>query len=131
VYELAPETVGKFDVVFCGSLLLHLLSPLQALVNIRSVTREMAIIATLLSEEIEQVAPDKPWLSFGHRGPDLATEGYPQLGAQAVYWHVNSRALQELMEYAGFARTEPLEPVRLRPTSIKCAVVVGYPKSSG
>jgi hypothetical protein len=35
------------------------------------------------------------------------------------------------MEYAGFARTEPLEPVRMPPTSIKCAVVVGHPKSSG
>jgi tRNA (mo5U34)-methyltransferase len=131
VYDLSPETVGTFDVVFCGSLLMHLQNPLKALVNICSVTKEMAIIASLHSAEIEQAAPDKPWLAFGHRHPDLETEYYPGLGAQAVYWHVNTRGLRELMEYAGFARTEPLEPVPLSPTATMCAVAVGYPKSSG
>jgi tRNA (mo5U34)-methyltransferase len=28
VYDLSPETVGSFDVVFCGALLLHLHNPL-------------------------------------------------------------------------------------------------------
>jgi tRNA (mo5U34)-methyltransferase len=37
VYDLSPETVGKFDVVVCGSLLLHLRDPLRALEAIRSV----------------------------------------------------------------------------------------------
>jgi tRNA (mo5U34)-methyltransferase len=131
VYDLSPETLGTFDVVFCGSLLMHLYSPFEALVNIRSVTREMAVIATLHSDQLEQAAPEEPWLSFGHRWPDLYTEGYGQLGAQAVYWHVNTRALQELMEYAGFARTEPLEPVPLLPTDARCAVVVGHPDRPG
>lgn len=39
VYELNPETIGEFDVVFCGSLLLHLRDPLRALDAIRSVCR--------------------------------------------------------------------------------------------
>jgi tRNA (mo5U34)-methyltransferase len=129
VYDLSPGSVGTFDVVFCGSLLMHLHNPLKALVNICSVTREMAIIVTLLSEEIERVAPDQPLLLFGHRGPDLEIEARPQLGAACVYWHVNTRGLQELMEYAGFARTERLEPVRLMPGGDMCAVVVGYPAS--
>jgi 2-polyprenyl-3-methyl-5-hydroxy-6-metoxy-1,4-benzoquinol methylase len=130
VYDLSPDSVGTFDVVFCGSLLMHLQNPLGALVNIRSVTREMAIVATLLSEEVEQAAPDKPWLSFGHRWPDLEKGAKRQLGSSCVYWHVNTRGLRELMEYAGFARTESLEPVQLTPTSSKCAVVVGYPDRS-
>lgn len=39
VYGLSPDTVGTFDVVVCGSLLLHLRDPLRALEAIRSVCR--------------------------------------------------------------------------------------------
>ena len=37
VYDLSPERLGHFDVVVCGSLLLHLRDPLRALDAIRSV----------------------------------------------------------------------------------------------
>jgi tRNA (mo5U34)-methyltransferase len=37
VYELAPSRLGRFDVVVCGSVLLHLRDPLRALAAIRSV----------------------------------------------------------------------------------------------
>jgi tRNA (mo5U34)-methyltransferase len=121
VYDLSPESVGVFDVVFCGSLLLHLKDPLKALVNIRSVTRERAIIVTLLAEEIEQQVPGKPWVSVGHRA------GESLLGEACIYWHFSTRGLQEMMEYAGFERTEPIEPVPMPPTENRSAVVIGYP----
>lgn len=38
-YDLTPEAVGEFDVVVCGSLLLHLRDPVRALEAIRSVCR--------------------------------------------------------------------------------------------
>lgn len=126
VYELSPASVGIFDVVFCGSLLLHLMNPLEALVHIRSVTREMAVVATQLSEDAETLAPDQPLLEFGNRRPDLAGS-IPLLGASCVYWLLNTTSLRELMEYAGFSRTEALEPVALPPMGERCAVVVGYP----
>jgi tRNA (mo5U34)-methyltransferase len=37
VYDLSPERLGTFDVVVCGSLMLHLRDPLRALEAIRSV----------------------------------------------------------------------------------------------
>lgn len=37
VYDLSPQSVGTFDVVVCGSLMLHLRDPLRALESIRSV----------------------------------------------------------------------------------------------
>lgn len=37
VYDLSPEAVGTFDVVVCGSLLLHLRDPLRALDAVRSI----------------------------------------------------------------------------------------------
>ena len=38
-YDLSPDSAGEFDVVVCGSLLLHLRDPLRALEAIRSVCR--------------------------------------------------------------------------------------------
>jgi tRNA (mo5U34)-methyltransferase len=40
VYELTPDGVGEFELVVCGSLLLHLRDPLGALAAIRSVCRD-------------------------------------------------------------------------------------------
>jgi tRNA (mo5U34)-methyltransferase len=37
VYDLSPELLGSFDVVVCGSLMLHLRDPVRALEAIRSV----------------------------------------------------------------------------------------------
>lgn len=125
VYDLSPQ-LGVFDFVFCGSLLLHLQNPLEALVNIRSVTREKAVIATLHSEELE-LMPDRPLLEFGHRWADLHAEHPPMLGASCVYWQMNTAGLRELMEYAGFGRTEPIGVAPLPPTETSCAVVAGYP----
>jgi tRNA (mo5U34)-methyltransferase len=39
VYDLTPERIGTFDVVVCGSLLLHLRDPMRGLEAIRSVCR--------------------------------------------------------------------------------------------
>ena len=47
VYDLSPETTGRFDLVFCGACS-HVSDPLRALYAIRSVTRESAIIATAI-----------------------------------------------------------------------------------
>jgi tRNA (mo5U34)-methyltransferase len=121
VYDLSPESVGLFDVVFCGSLLLHLQNPLKALVNISSVTKEMAIIATMTEREINQAVPEKPWVVFGHPGE----ESVP--GVEAIYWRFSTCGLQRMMEYAGFGPTQPLEPFLLPPTQhVELSVVIGY-----
>lgn len=101
VYDLSPETVGVFDVVFCGDLLLHLFNPFQALMNIRSVTREMVIVQSSVDEAIETLHPGAPWLSFGHRTFERV------LGENCTYWLFSTRALEEMMLYAGFRKTEP------------------------
>jgi len=122
VYELSPETLGMFDVVFCGSLLVHLQNPIKALLNICSVTKEMAIIATRGEAELDQSFPEKDWLGFGH-GSQEATPGEAN-----VYWRMSTRSLQKMMEYAGFASTEPLEPFVMSPRRRnEIAVVIGKP----
>lgn len=120
VYDLSPETVGVFDVVFCGDVLLHLHNPLKALLNIVSVTRELAIIQTSVESEIEALRPDRPWLSFGLRSAET------RIGSECTYWIFSTRALQDMMEYAGFRHTEPQKPFRIPPSGVAATSVVGY-----
>lgn len=106
VYELSPQAVGTFDVVYCGSLLMHLFNPLQALINIRSVTRELAVVETggLEPSEypgLEARYPDSPLVNFGCRKYESP------LGEHHVYWHFSKQALCDMLLYAGFRTVEP------------------------
>jgi tRNA (mo5U34)-methyltransferase len=92
IYDLRLETVGTFDIVFCASLLIHLTDPLRALYALRSVTREMAIVATVID-------PDR----FGNRRPRAYFHGTAK--GQA-FWAPNMLCLEKWALAAGFARAE-------------------------
>ena len=51
VYDLTPEAHGTYDLVFCGSLLLHLTDPLRAVQGLRQVAGDRLIIATAYYHE--------------------------------------------------------------------------------
>ena len=44
LYDLSPERLGMFDLVFISDVLLHLMNPMKALANVASVTRGQALI---------------------------------------------------------------------------------------
>lgn len=97
VYDISAETLGTYDLVFCGSLLIHLTDPIKALWNIRDVTREKAIVATVLAEQ-EKERPFA-WM-IGHERGDA--------------WWVPTRACLELMAVsAGFVGIEWISDFRL------------------
>jgi tRNA (mo5U34)-methyltransferase len=125
VYDLSPEVAGVFDVVYCGSLLLHLQNPLRALCNIRSVTRELAIIENAHQPELERVFPDSPVLRFGAREIE-EKEGTP-LGSACIYWWMNRRALAEMLAYAGFAHVDVGEPFGVPPSGHRVVVAHARP----
>jgi 2-polyprenyl-3-methyl-5-hydroxy-6-metoxy-1,4-benzoquinol methylase len=91
VYDLDPERLGKFDVVVCGSLLLHLRDPLRALEGIRSVCRG----SFMSSEEIDgQLTVLQP------RRPALRLDGRSDL----FQWFIpNAAAHRQMLEAAGFS----------------------------
>jgi tRNA (mo5U34)-methyltransferase len=124
VYEVSPETVGRFDVVFCGSLLLHVRDPLRALCAIRSVTAGMAVIETSVEPRVARERPRIPALRFGAR------ELEEDLGANAQHWQFTTRGLQEMLSAAGFARSEPRGVFQLPPTELAATVVVAYASQS-
>lgn len=92
VYDLQPDNVGTFDIVFCGSLLIHLTDPLRALYALRRVTREHAIVATVIDPA-----------RFGGRRPRAYFHGTPK--GQA-FWAPNMACLEQWAIAAGFKRVE-------------------------
>ncbi len=95
IYDLSPETVGTFDVVVCGTLLLHLRDPLRALAAIRSVCRD----AFLSVEEIDLT------LSVLRRTPCTRL-----MGVQGQ-WHVpNAAGHRRMLDMAGFDVLETTRP---------------------
>jgi tRNA (mo5U34)-methyltransferase len=125
VYELAPETVGKFDLVFCGSLLLHLRDPLRALSCIRSVTGGMAIVESAADPELQRAHPGDPVVRFGTR----EFENVP--GEKVTYWWLTPRALEDMLLYAGFEEVEHRGTFELPPTGMPTVAAIARPRRRG
>lgn len=105
VYELSPESVGTFDIVFCASVLLHLTDPLRALFAIRTVTREQAIICTGVDNAVH-VRNQSRALFRGT--PDGQS-----------FWFPTMKCLEEMALAAGFTRVERVSTFRLKSTDGK------------
>lgn len=96
VYDLSPERLGKFDLVMCGSLLLHLRDPLRALQAIRSVTGGTGIF-------VEAYSPGLPLRCMEFRG-----------GTQILlWWSFSLDCLHHMIADAGYSRTEMLDTFAL------------------
>jgi len=90
VYDLDPEEHGQFDVVVCGSLLLHLRDPMRALARIRGVCR-----GELMS--IEEI--DLPLTMLRPRQAALRFDGLSDL----FQWTVpNVAAHRRMVQAMGF-----------------------------
>jgi tRNA (mo5U34)-methyltransferase len=90
IYDLRPESVGVFDLAFCGSLLIHLTDPLRALSALRGVTREMAIVATVIDPGTDPV----PRALFYGTGDGQA------------FWAPNMACLENWLLCTGFRRVQ-------------------------
>lgn len=88
VYDLDPDRIGTFDVVLCGSLLLHLRDPVRALECMRSVCRGELLLVEALDPLVDLVTRRVPAATFG--------QDWDQ------WWRVNSAGLRRMTELAGF-----------------------------
>lgn len=95
LYQLAPETVGQFDVVLFLGVLYHLKHPLLALERIASVTRELLVVET--------------HAALRGRAPML--EFYPEgelLGDPTNWFSPNPAAVEGMLKVVGFSRIVPV-----------------------
>jgi tRNA (mo5U34)-methyltransferase len=94
VYELDPGSLGAFDVVVCGSLLLHLRDPLRALAAIRAVCGGYFLSTNQVELGLSLLHPRRPL--FRLDGTSGATQ----------WWLANRAGNRQLLRAAGFEVVE-------------------------
>ncbi|MFN0121386.1 MAG: DUF1698 domain-containing protein [Blastocatellia bacterium] len=98
VYQLSPERLGTFDIVFFMGVLYHLRHPLLALEKVCSVTRGVAIVE---SQTLDNVIPvSAPVMEF-YEMDGLA-------GEYDNWWRPNGECLIQMTRSAGFAEVHTL-----------------------
>ena len=96
-YDLSEESVGRFDVVVCGSLLLHLRDPIRALEAMRSVCGEALLSAEAISPGLTMLSPRRPLARFR--------------AGERLQWLVsNVAAHRAMVRTAGFAIEKTVRP---------------------
>jgi tRNA (mo5U34)-methyltransferase len=93
VYDLDPDRDGRFDVIVCGSLLLHLRDPVRALEAIRGVCGGSFLSAEQIDTRLTLLAPRRATAAF--RG-----------GESIQWWIPNVAGHRALIEAGGFSIAE-------------------------
>jgi tRNA (mo5U34)-methyltransferase len=93
IYNATPEELGTFDLVFCGSVIIHLRDQLLALERIGALCTGQFISA----EEYEPRLNLLPW---------PVSRSRVRRDSAVVYWIPNIRCWKELIWAAGFDRVE-------------------------
>jgi tRNA (mo5U34)-methyltransferase len=102
VYDATPERLGHFDLVFCGSVLIHLRDQLLALERIASVCSGTFISA----EEYDRAASLFPWSVARYRADDPSA---------VVFWRPSKRCWRRMLWSAGFDRVERVGTFVMQP----------------
>ena len=102
VYDLDPETVGLFDFVYVGSLLIHLRDPVRALERVRSVCRGRLLLVDNVDLALTLLHPRRPVAA-------LDAVGRPW------WWKLNLAALVRMAEAGGFRLTQPAKRIWMPP----------------
>jgi tRNA (mo5U34)-methyltransferase len=93
IYHARPEELGRFDFVFCGSVLLHLRDQLLALERIAALCRGTFVSA----EEYDRLSGLVPF---------PVSRYYADRPRAVVYWLPAAKTWRRMMWTAGFDRVE-------------------------
>ncbi len=118
VYDISPETLGYFDIVFFFGVCYHLKKPMLALERIASVTKEQAIIESEITVSPELASPS---LSVFYSQDQL-------LGDMTNWWVPNVTNLMETAQAAGFPKAELVSTYDCTRGVVRC---IKGPRTSG
>jgi len=99
VYDLDPSEIGEFELIYLGSLLIHLRDPVAALERVRSVCSRTLVLCDAIDTVTTTAFRRRPVATLDGRG-------------RPWWWKPNLAALVRMVEAAGFTLTA--EPRRLR-----------------
>jgi tRNA (mo5U34)-methyltransferase len=89
VYELEESDAGSFDLVYLGSLLVHLREPVRALERLRAVCDGTMIVVDGIDLPLSLMLPRQPVAKLDARG-------------RPWWWYPNQAGLVRMVEAAGF-----------------------------
>jgi tRNA (mo5U34)-methyltransferase len=105
VYQATPEELGTFDLVFCGSVLIHLRDQLLALERIANLTKPGGLFIS--AEAYERVSDLIP----------LPIARFRALReADVVFWSPSRKAWRQMLWYAGFDDVKEIERFDMKAT---------------
>lgn len=107
IYDLSPERLGEFDVVVCGSLMLHLRDPIRAMEAIRSVCSGYFLSAETIHAGLSVMR---------RRTPAARLRG----GDDGQWWIPNVAGHRKMVSAAGFEIERTTKPYSV-------ALGVGHP----
>src|SRR3954451_19913197 len=93
IYTATPEDLGTFDLVFCGSVLIHLRDQLLALERMANLCTAQLILA----EEYDKLTSLLPF---------SASRYMADSGQAVVFWRPSRRTWRKLVSTAGFDRVD-------------------------
>jgi SAM-dependent methyltransferase len=101
VYDVSPRLFGgrRFDLVFMGSLLMHVRDPVGALMAARSVCRDLLVTNASVTAGDESATPTMEFIN-GERD-------------KANWWRPNRACLSEMLHAAGFRDVDVSRTVKL------------------
>lgn len=91
VYDLDERDLGRFDLVYVGSLLVHLRDPVRALERVRAVCDGQLIVVDGIDLPLSLRCPRTPVARLDGRG-------------RPWWWYPNLAGLERIVEAAGFQR---------------------------
>jgi tRNA (mo5U34)-methyltransferase len=94
VYDLDPDQLGRFDVVYLGSLLVHLRDPVRALERVRSVCAGTLVVVDGIDLPQSLRHPRLPVARLDGRG-------------RPWWWYPNISGLAQLVQAGGFEIVQP------------------------
>jgi tRNA (mo5U34)-methyltransferase len=103
VYDATPEELGTFDMVFCGSVLLHLRDQLLALSRIADLVKPGGVFVS--AEEYEPVTDLIPFPVARFRG---------NRDSAVVFWVPSRRAWRQMLWHSGFDRVQEVKRFTMR-----------------
>jgi tRNA (mo5U34)-methyltransferase len=98
VYDLDADDVGTFDIVVCGTLLLHLRDPLRALEAVRGVCRGQFLSTEQIDLRLSALHPRTPIAELNGSGP------------LCQWWEPNVAGHRRMVFAAGFAIERSTRP---------------------
>ena len=116
VYQLDPGTFGTFDIVFCGSMLMHLFGPLLALQRMAAVCRDAFLITTETEPSLEGLSAAQ---YRGHEVPFVHFVPSPTCLANMLAGCGYERVLRGPTFFLEF-RDRLANPMRIPHTSFVC-----------